>query len=59
MRLIEDFVGLESGAHKRKKEFFNPEISKKNVGIWKNYKKKETMANLKDKLPDYISEYAE
>lgn len=33
---IKDFIGIDLGPHNKKGEFFNPDISKKNIGIYKN-----------------------
>lgn len=59
VREIEDFVGLSSDSHKKIKEYFNPDNSKRNIGIWKKYERQEIISDLKEKLADYISEYAE
>ncbi|MEY8339332.1 hypothetical protein AALB16_15135 [Lachnospiraceae bacterium 62-35] len=35
--IIEEFLGLNPNDHKRPKEFFDPDKSKRNVGLWKKY----------------------
>ena len=55
---IVNFLGLNMKDHTRKKQYFNPEISKKNMGIWKNVlmdKEKQVIeAELGDYIPDEI-----
>lgn len=37
VKQIENFLGLSSNDHKQIKTFFDPEKSKKNIGIWRDY----------------------
>ena len=52
-RIIE-FLGLDKNDHIRKKQYFDPEISKKNMGIWKNILTDMEKQVIEDKLGDYI-----
>lgn len=36
-KIIENFLGLKPETHSKSLQFFNPEVSKKNVGLWKHY----------------------
>lgn len=51
---IEKFVGLNSDAHTKKYQFFNPDISKKNIKLWKKYEDyKSDIALIENYLADY------
>lgn len=58
VKKIESFVGLNETDHVKKKQFFNPDVSKKNIGIWKNYNNQDVIDLIKKELPDYISKYS-
>lgn len=50
---IEDFLGLKSEQHVKKKVFFNPDLSKKNIGIWKDILSEAELNILDNELKEY------
>lgn len=56
---IEKFVGLNPEDHLHKREFFNPDISKKNIGIWKKYKDQQKMDEIKRTIPEFLSKHSD
>ena len=56
---IEKFVGLKPSQHINIKKYFNPLVSKKNIGIWKEYQNQDVIQKIKELLSDFISEYAD
>lgn len=53
---ILDFLGLNSETHILKQKFFNPDISIKNIGMWKRINNKhmiEACETIKIELPDF------
>ena len=51
---IENFLNLESDLHSNKFKFFNPEISIKNVEMYKKYENKEDIKKIEDNLSAYL-----
>lgn len=52
--LIMDFLGLHYDNHIKKFEFFNPDVSYKNIGIYKNFKYQQLIASIEEQLSDYL-----
>lgn len=50
---INEFVGLKQEDHIRKKEYFNPDVSIKNVGIHKTYERQDEIKYIREKLEKY------
>ena len=44
---IVDFCGIKSN-HSRNKQLFDPEVSRKNIGIWRDYKNQNVMRKIGD-----------
>lgn len=55
VKKIEDLIGLTSKNHVTPKKYFKPEVSSKNVGIWKNEYEKYRKAI--DKIYEIIPQY--
>ena len=51
---IMDFVGLEEKEHVKKFAYFNPEISRNNIGIYKKYKDQAAIKIIEDELSEYL-----
>jgi hypothetical protein len=47
------FLGEAADAHVRPKMYFNPEQSKKNVGLWRTYDRPDEIATIAAALPEY------
>ncbi len=49
-----DFLGMDDKDHINKKQFLKPEVSIKNIGIWRNYYKKckDALDFIKKELPE-------
>ena len=54
LKLIAEFAGLDMSEHVRKREFFNPDISIKNVGIWKNILSQSEVDAITSELSDFL-----
>lgn len=56
VKSISRFVGSEIGSHTEKLKYFNPDLSKKNIGKYKNVKGETAKAvkYIESKLSDYI-----
>ena len=54
VKTIETFVGFNDSLHVDKKHFFDPEKSKQNVGLWKDYANQDAMSEIAKCLPHYI-----
>ncbi|MBQ7594765.1 MAG: sulfotransferase [Synergistaceae bacterium] len=54
LKLIADFVGLDMSEHIHKREFFNPDISIKNVGMWKNILSQSEVDAITSELSDFL-----
>ena len=52
-RQINEFVGLNEKEHMHKLEYFNPDISINNIGIYKTYEKQNEIKYIEEKLSDY------
>jgi len=48
------FIGVKSNNHKKKKQFFNPENSVKNVGIWRKRKDSKEIMLIEKELKEYL-----
>lgn len=53
---IFDFLNLNSAEHKDKFQYFDPNVSKHNIGIWKNYKD-GLSSDIFNKIYDELKEY--
>lgn len=51
---IMKFLGLEESQHVEKRVRLNPEISAKNIGLWKKYPYQDEIRYIEDKLQAYI-----
>ncbi|TYZ29952.1 hypothetical protein FZ041_03285 [Selenomonas caprae] len=51
---IMDFLGLEESQHIGKQTRFKPEISAKNIGLWKKYPYQDEIKYIEEKLQAYI-----
>ncbi len=52
--LVEDFLGLYPKDHKEIHKYLNPDISKKNINIYKNYLNENEIEVLEKELSDYL-----
>lgn len=52
-KIIMDFLGLKNENHILVKQFFNPDVSVKNVGIYKNYENQQIINKLEKDLNEY------
>lgn len=53
VKRIEDFVGLKPEDHIAPKSVFDPEISKVNIGAWKEFIDQDFMKKIAEALPEY------
>lgn len=51
---IMDFVGLDEKEHIKKFSYFNPEISRNNIGIYKKYDDQASIKIIEDGLSEYL-----
>lgn len=51
---IYNFLGEEPSVHINKKLFFNPENSKKNIGLWKKVNRNEEIQIIEEKLSNFL-----
>ncbi len=51
---IMNFIGLSEEEHIHKKEYFNPDISKNNIGIYRKLSDKNAIKIIEDNLSDYL-----
>lgn len=49
----EQFLGLDAKLHTKKYQYLNPEISSKNVGIYKTYKNQDEIKEIEENLSEY------
>lgn len=49
-----EFLGVPMSRHVRRGTVFVPERSAKNIGIWKQYSRKDEMQYFEDQLPEYL-----
>jgi hypothetical protein len=59
VKTVEKFLGLSSKNHIRKFAFFNPKVSRNNIGIWKEYPNQKAINDLSKVLPSFINHYAD
>jgi len=54
-----NFLEVDSRAHKRKREFFSPEVSKRNTRLWENSESdvSESIKRIESELGEYCFEY--
>ena len=50
---IEAFLSLRPDAHKHAKEYFNPEVSRKNIGLHQTFTDQQAMNAIRNALPQY------
>lgn len=48
-----DFLGIDKSHHINKGKYFIPEVSRKNIGIYKNYHDQRVMDKIKEELEEY------
>lgn len=53
---IERFIGFDSSAHINAKQYFDPQKSKHNIGLWKDYSNQDAMNEIAKRLPQYIND---
>ena len=51
---IYNFLEINAENHILKGKYFNPEISKKNIGLWKNFSNKKPLNFIAKNLSDYL-----
>ena len=51
---IERFLGLTSEAHVRAKQAFDPNVSAKNIGIYKTYEDQKSVSVVAQMMPEFI-----
>lgn len=51
-----DFLGIDKSHHINKGKYFIPEVSRKNIGIYKNYHDQRVMDKIKEELGEYCYE---
>jgi hypothetical protein len=56
---IKKVLNLSDGQHLTPKSLFNPESSKRNVGIWKEFKNQDAIARISDNLSEFCFEKPE
>lgn len=54
---IESFLNLEDKNHINKKKLFEPLVSKKNIGLWKQYPNQKEIQIIEKELSEFIFEY--
>lgn len=50
---IEDFIGIDASDHFAAKKYFDPSVSAKNVGLWKNHPDSDAMLRIGSELAEY------
>ena len=53
LKVIYDFLDIDPKKHINKLKAFNPELSKKNVGLWKRIKQKKSVKEIEINLKDF------
>lgn len=57
LKEIYNFLGTNGkSSHINKKKFFNPDISKRNIGLWKNFDDQSSIKKIKKELSSYCWE---
>jgi len=54
MRIF-DFLELKSENHREKLRYFDPEQSKKNIGLWRKYSLKDEIKFIQEQLPEFLN----
>lgn len=54
VKKIEEFIGINSKKHVLYRQKFNPDISKNNVGKWRNYQDKVAIKKIEEELSEYL-----
>jgi hypothetical protein len=52
-KTINEFVGIKETNHIHKREYFNPEISAKNIGLYQNYENQDEIKYIETHLKEY------
>lgn len=52
-KIINDFVGIDEANHIHKREYFNPDVSIKNIGLYKTYEKQDKIKYIEEHLKEY------
>lgn len=50
---INKFIGIDESKHVHKREYFNPDVSRKNIGIYKTYEKQDEIKYIEEHLKEY------
>lgn len=50
---IFEHLGEDRASHVRPRRHFDPAVSRKNLGIWRNYARQEEIARIAEALPEY------
>jgi hypothetical protein len=53
VKIVYRFLGENERTHARKREFFNPDLSRKNVGLWKKHPHQTEIKRIHEELKDY------
>jgi hypothetical protein len=53
LQLILNFIGEKKVNHTFPKQYFKPEVSAKNIGIWKKFSDQAAIEIIQKKLPEY------
>jgi hypothetical protein len=51
---ILDFLKLPQNRHSRRNMYFDPELSRKNVGVWRNYSRQDEIRFIESQLGEYL-----
>ena len=54
LKRIAEFAGLNLNDHVHKREFFNPDVSIKNVGMWKEIISQQEADTIASELPEFL-----
>lgn len=54
---IYEYLNISKDRHVKKRQLFIPEMSKRNIGIWKQYNNQDAMDIIKKELGEYCYEY--
>jgi hypothetical protein len=47
------FLGTDSTAHVKRRMYFKPELSARNIGLWRKYKNQQDIHRIEEALPGY------
>lgn len=56
LKVIYNFLGESEHTHKHKKKYFDPDVSSKNTGLWKNFKQQAEIKKIYNNLKEYCFE---